>query len=473
MRADEELAKLQGQLDLIVEAMRKRHLALARKITDEVIEYQLSTTRPINAAKTLCNLASKARDLGIHSLQLELTERAVQIAGDDGWSWARYADALLKSQRPEEALRAYEQAKSFGAGAIASIGRAVTLSAMGRLSEALTAYDEAVALHPESVVAKNGRAETLKAMGRISEALEAYDSIAAEHPENVAAKNGRAEMLRRLGRLSEALEAYDSAAAQHPEDVVIRNGRAETLREMGRLNEALEAYDSVVVEYPEDLTAQTGRAKILESMGQLGAALDAYDSIIAQRPEDMVTMARRGTVLQRLRRYDEALAAYQSAYELSLKQRYPLMQARFALSLGGLYRQVERLDEALRYYQQALEMFEMIGDRSGVAAALGNLGHLHHAALAELVGTSAARFKEALAAFSRSHAIYQELGDQRGVAAALAGRGMVFQSMGNFDEAVSALEESLRLSPDDEDVRRRLESISALGRRPDGPSEVA
>ncbi|MCA1642909.1 MAG: hypothetical protein LC785_13390, partial [Acidobacteria bacterium] len=59
--AEEELNKLQGQLDLIVDAMHRRDLAFARKITDEVVNYQLETTKPINVAKTLCNLATEAK----------------------------------------------------------------------------------------------------------------------------------------------------------------------------------------------------------------------------------------------------------------------------------------------------------------------------------------------------------------------------------------------------------------------------
>ena len=309
--AEEKLNKLQGQLDLIVTAMRQRNLALARKITDEVIEYQLKTTRPIRAAKTLCNLATEAKALGIYSLQLGLTEWATQIAPDDGWSWAQYADALLRLQRPAEALTAYEQAESFGAGVVARNGTAETLRAMGRLPEALAAYDSAIAQHPESVVAKNGRAETLRALNRLPEALAAYDSAIAQHPESVVAKNGRAETLRALNRLPEALAAYDSIVADHPENVVARSGRAETLRALGRLPEALDAYDSIA-EHLEDIFVKTGRAEVLRALARLPEALAVYDSIVADHPENVVARSGRAETLRALGRLPEALAVYDS-----------------------------------------------------------------------------------------------------------------------------------------------------------------
>jgi tetratricopeptide (TPR) repeat protein len=214
--AEEELAKLQGQLDLIVEAMRERNLDYARKITDEVIDYQLRTTRPINAAKTLCKLASEARDLGIYSLQLELTERAVQIADDDGWSWTQYADALLKSQRPTEALKAYEQAESFGAGAVAKNGRAETLRAMGRLQEALSAYDSIVMEHPENAVAKNGRSCVLMALRRYDEALR---RLPERNPSTLSDWIGyhiRGMILLRMNRFDEAIRIFEHGVKENP-----------------------------------------------------------------------------------------------------------------------------------------------------------------------------------------------------------------------------------------------------------------
>ncbi|HEX8190555.1 MAG TPA: tetratricopeptide repeat protein [Pyrinomonadaceae bacterium] len=341
--AEEELNKLQGQLDLIVTAMRQRNLPLARKLTDEVINYQLKYAKPIHAAKTLCNLATEAKVLGMYSLQLELTDRAIQIAPDDGWSWAQYADALLKLQRPVEALRAYEQAESFGAGAVAKSGRAETLRALNRLPEALAAYDAVVSEHPGDVVAKRGRAEALKASGRLDDALAAYDSVLDEDVNDVIAKSGRAETLRAMGRLPEALAAYDAAVSEHPESVVAKNGRAETLRAMGRVTEALAAYDSIVVEHPEDVVAKTGRAETLRALGRLPEALAAYDSIVAEHPEDVVAKTGRAEALKASGRLDDALAAYDSVLAGNPED---------AIARNGR----SYLLAALRRYDEALEL---------------------------------------------------------------------------------------------------------------------
>jgi tetratricopeptide (TPR) repeat protein len=214
--AEEELNKLQGQLDLIVSAMWRRDFAFARKITDEVIDYQLKNARPIHVAKTLCNLATEAKALGLFPLQFELTERAIQIAPDDGWSWAQYADALLNLQRPAEALKAYEQAESFGKGVVARSGRAETLRAMGRFDEALAAYDTVLANNTEDAIARNGRSGVLLALRRYDEALESLpDKLPITHNDWVG-YHIRGMILLRKSRIDEAIRIFEHGVKEDP-----------------------------------------------------------------------------------------------------------------------------------------------------------------------------------------------------------------------------------------------------------------
>ena len=161
------------------------------------------------------------------------------------------------------------------------------------------------------MIAKSGRAETLKALGRLKEALAAYDSIIAEHPENVVAKSGRAETLRALGKLDDALAAYDSIVAEHPEDVVTRRGRAEALKALGRFNEALAAYDAVLASYPYDPIARNGRCGVL-------IALRRYDEALGSLPDekpitlgDWIGYHMRGMIMLRTGEVDSAIEIFE------------------------------------------------------------------------------------------------------------------------------------------------------------------
>jgi tetratricopeptide (TPR) repeat protein len=295
---------------VITVAMRRRDFGRVRELVDDLVSYHLSNSESKHTAKSLCDLAMEAKEMGMYPLQLELTERSIGIAPDDSWSWAQHGAALLNMQRLDDALRAYHQADSFGDRLIARKGQAEVLKAKGELDKALAAFNEVIAQHPEDVVAKNGRAEVLKAKGQLDEALAAYDGIIAAHPEDVIAKNGRAEVLKAKGQLDDALAAYNDAIANHPENDVAKRGRAEVLKAKGQLDDALAAYDEVIAAHPENIIAKTGRAEVLKAKGQFDEALAAYNDAIANHPENDVAKRGRAEVLKAKGQFDEALAAY-------------------------------------------------------------------------------------------------------------------------------------------------------------------
>ncbi|HME71366.1 MAG TPA: tetratricopeptide repeat protein [Myxococcota bacterium] len=306
-------SKIESQKTAIVALMRKSNLALTRKRIEELIAYQKTRGETVFICKSLCDLAQQAKDLGLHSLQLELTQRSIEEKPDDGWSWSQHADALLRNGRPREALVAYDQAEGFAGGVVTRNGRAETLRAMNRLDEALAAYDEAIRDFPEDVVARNGRAETFRAMNRLDEALDAYDQAIRDFPADIFARSGRAETLRAMNRLDEALAAYNEASRAFPGDVVARNGRAETLRAMNRLDEALDAYNEAIRAFPDNVVARNGRAETLRAMNRLDEALDAYDEAIRDLPNSVVTRSGRAETLRAMNRLGEALDAYDEA----------------------------------------------------------------------------------------------------------------------------------------------------------------
>jgi tetratricopeptide (TPR) repeat protein len=266
------LERIEKQKAAIVGLMR-HDLERARQYLADLIEFQLSAGEPVHACKSLCDLAKKAKDLGLFRFQLELTSQAIALKNDDGWSWTQHGDALLQARQLGPALAAYERALTYVNDPQVQNGRAEVLKAQNRLPEALAAYEAVVADFPENVVARNGRADVLKAQNRLPEALAAYEAVVADFPENVVARNGRAEVLKAQNRLPEALAAYETVVADFPENVVARTGRAEVLKAQNRLPEALAAYETVVADFPADVVARNGCAGVLSALGRFAEAL--------------------------------------------------------------------------------------------------------------------------------------------------------------------------------------------------------
>jgi tetratricopeptide (TPR) repeat protein len=305
------LKEVNNRKAIITGAMHRRDLVLVHELVDDLVSYQLSNGEPVHTAKSLCDLAMEAKTLGLNSLQLELTERSINIAPDDDWSWAQYGDALLNMQRLDDALEAYRQADAFGAGVVSKFGRAEVLKAMNRLDDALAAYDEAIAEYPEDVVAKRGRAELLKVIGRLDEALNAYDEIIADNLSDVIARNGRAEVLKAMNRLDDALAAYDEAIAAHPEDVVAKHGRAELLKVIGRLDEALNAYDEIIADNLSDVIARNGRSGVLVALHRYDDALEHLPAGNPVTQDDWIGYHMRGMILLRQGKVSEAISVFE------------------------------------------------------------------------------------------------------------------------------------------------------------------
>ncbi|QJE72248.1 tetratricopeptide repeat protein [Aerophototrophica crusticola] len=305
------IEKIENQKKNIVKEFARGREERAWRFVRELVEYQLANSRPEHLAKSLCDIAARLNGGFFADAALRIYCYAREANYNEYFPLVGRAEVLKAMGRLGEALAAYEDAVAqFPNDVVPRNGRAEALKAMGRLGEALAAYEDAVAQFPNDVVARNGRAEALKAMGRLGEALAAYEDGVAQFPNDVVARNGRAEVLKAMGRLGEALAAYEDAVAQFPNDVVARNGRAEVLKAMGRLGEALAAYEDAVAQFPNDVVARNGRAEVLKAMGRLGEALAAYEDVVAQFPNDVVARTGRAEVLKAMGQLGEALAAY-------------------------------------------------------------------------------------------------------------------------------------------------------------------
>jgi tetratricopeptide (TPR) repeat protein len=305
--------RIEKQKAAIVEAMRARNW---RRVEDYIAalvrDHLVSDASEDFVVKSLCDLAMEAKSLGLHHLQLQLTEQSLRLNPNDVQVYTQNADALLLLGRLDEALPAYERTIAlFPQNEVARCGRAEVLKALGRLDEALVAYEETIANFPTDVFPKNGRAEVLKALGRLDEALVAYEETIAQFPHDEVARCGRAEVFKSQGRLNEALVAYEQAMAQFTQDEVARCGRAEVLKALGRLDNALSAYEQTIAQFPHNEVARNGWALVLVALGRAEEALDSLPSARHITRQDWITYHIRGMVLLAAGRVEEAIGLFQ------------------------------------------------------------------------------------------------------------------------------------------------------------------
>ena len=296
----------------------KETITQAEKLLAEQRNYANFTGNMSFLVRTACNFSGNIR--AADPRQALVWARLAKAA--DSWNahaWNNEAAALLAMGKRTEALGAYGEAILwFPDDAVPHNGCAEVLKLQGEFDDALAAYDDTILRFPENVVTRNGRAEVLKLQGEFDDALAAYDDTIERFPNDVVARNGRAEVLKFLGRLEEALAAYEETIEDFPNNDVARNGRAEVLKFLGRLEEALAAYDDTIERFPNDVVARNGRAEVLKLQEKLNEALAAYDDTIKRFPKDVVARNGRAEVLKLQGEFDDALAAYDDTI-----QRFP------------------------------------------------------------------------------------------------------------------------------------------------------
>jgi tetratricopeptide (TPR) repeat protein len=132
----------------IVAQLEKGNDSRARNFTEQLITWQLQSSAPLYAAKSLCSLAQEARRFGNTALQLEWVQKATQIAPEDAWAHGQAGDAFFSVFRFNEAYSEYEAASCWGMGRRGEIGKAKVLAATGHLDDALSLCRLAIDKYP-------------------------------------------------------------------------------------------------------------------------------------------------------------------------------------------------------------------------------------------------------------------------------------------------------------------------------------
>jgi len=365
------------QKHAIVEILQKGDIARVRTYAAQLMDSQLRSSDPEYAAMSLCDLAQEAKSVHNYSLQLELAQKAVEVAPEDAWAHGQVADAYVCLAQYDNALKSFELAATFGEVVFAATGRARVLRAKGKLDESLAAYEEAIASFPEESMPWYGRAEVLRDMWKLDEALRAYDLAIEKFPTELVPRCGRAAVLTEMGRLDDALRGYDQTIAELGNEVVAVCGRADVLKEMGRLGQALEAYTNAIRAFPTEPIPLSGQADVLREMGRLDEALQAYSQATVVFPYEVVPLSGRAETFKSMRKYDQALASYEEAL-----QRFP-DDVRIRNGRADVLKRLGRLTESLKTYDENIKRspYDIVA-WSGRADLLKELGKLTEAVAA-------------------------------------------------------------------------------------------
>ncbi|RAM48187.1 MAG: hypothetical protein C6Y22_28990, partial [Hapalosiphonaceae cyanobacterium JJU2] len=124
-------------------------------------------------------------------------------------------------------------------------------------------------------------------------------------------------------------------------------------------------------------------------------------------------------------------------------------------NIGLVYSDLGQKQEALKYYNQSLPLTRAVGDRSGEATTLNNIGGVY---------SDLGQKQEALKYFNQSLPLTRAVGDRSGEAATLNNIGGVYYDLGQKQEALKYFNQSLPLRRAVGDRSGEAATLNNIGR---------
>ncbi len=250
--------------------------------------------------------------------------------------------------------------------AVANCFAGNSLLSQGHFDLAITQYQKALALWPDSADARCGLASALLQKGRRDEAIIQYQKTLEIDPDYAEAHLNLGACFLQKGRIDDAIAEYQKAIALNPASAIFHNALGNALAQKGDINNAIVQYQKTIEISPDFAEAYYNLAACLFQLGRLDDALAQYKKAIELQPASADFYNGLGNVLLAKQRVDEAAVQYQKALDLN-----PAF-AEAHYNLGYCLFQQGRVDNAIVEYQKTIALLP------NLAQAYQSLGDAYH-----------------------------------------------------------------------------------------------
>jgi len=261
-----------------------------------------------------------------------LLKRALLV--DPQSTAARYARAVILSslQRDSEALTCFDDLLALKPDFFeAHLERGKLLSRLQRFADAIVAYDNAILINPQQLDVLIHKGEALHYLGQFVDAIACYDQLLAAKPTHVAALVDRGCAFKDLRRADEAIAEFDRALALAPDNTTALINRGETLLILKRNSEALADFDRVISINPGLPLGWLGRANVLMLNKKVSEALDACQHAVAIEPNSTKALTQIGQCHALLGDAEAAVAFFDRALAINPADEVALASRIFSL----------------------------------------------------------------------------------------------------------------------------------------------
>jgi|GEM_PF-869385 len=201
----------------------------------------------------------------------------------------------------------------------AYIGRGSIYLKLGKPSEAVSDYNKAIQLSPDSAVAYNYRGMTYIELGNYKKAVEDFNTAIELKPNRIAGYINRGFAYTELEDFQKAKKDYDYAIYMEPRNEFAYLNRGRLYAKAGDSNEAIKDYDRVILLNPRISIAYAGRGANYAALKDYENASKDLNTAIELNPKNSDAMYSLGTVYLNMGEIDKAIEHYKSAARLGDK----------------------------------------------------------------------------------------------------------------------------------------------------------
>lgn len=293
------------------------------------------------------------------------THRAIAI--DPGYvpAYLHQGTWLLEQNRYDEAVAAFSEAASLGAGSPAAVGLAQVYLRQDKFQfviDVLTPYTQTLP-HPQiwrllaAAYAPLGfeqEAEVARALGQKAIPLLWLDPI-TQRPNKYVRGFGRrlayAQSLLSAERYAEALRELERLQAIRPDDEILLNNLSVAYDKTGQFDKAVQTLERGIELAPNQFRFYVYLGDLLYRAGGNEEAVNLFNRSLQINDRNAEAYERLGSVLMRLEQFSEAMSAFEKAIEFGHSN-----VAGIRLRMGTIQGYRENWDEAIHQFSQVVRL---------------------------------------------------------------------------------------------------------------------
>lgn len=295
----------------------------------------------------------------------------------------------------------------------------------GMLDQAERSFMDAIKIDGSISMAHTRLAMVLSMQNKPNEAIKEFNEAVIIDPKNIEAYLNLSTTYNNMGRLDEAMKVCNTGLSVNNEIAELHTILGAIYQNKGLLDNSIKEYKEAIRIQPGNIEAKHNLAKIMSDQRADEEELVRFKEAVKADPDDIKAYVKLVLRLNRMMRYDEALEACIQG----LKENDG--SADLHLCLGMIYKNKGMIEDCIREYKEGVRIQPTnVTAIHELAMTLGNVGYYEES--------------------TKYHGMLVTLDPKN-----IAHRAFYVTSFfvrGMFEEAEHAIDEGLKISPNDKSL---------------------